>query len=140
MTDMVVYYAGMEKTPIPSAEQLGVQALGSMHPVEYFQDVCGSCGFSPGKHAFEFARKVAARGEGVSSTQAVLDECTRLKLKMCCRNLIIAPIVSSIVSADIGAKYIAPSIAARIRAASDNAPPALTQAKPEQLLPPLVIE
>lgn len=139
MADMSNYYASLGKTPLPAAEQLGVGTLGNMHLVEYFQEACGSCGFSPAKRAFDFAMRVAARGEGVSSTKAVIDECDRLKLKMCCRNLIITPLVNSIVSADIGAKYIAPNVASHVRSVTEDAPTALTQAKREYLLPPPVL-
>lgn len=139
MTDMTGYYARLEKTPLPSAEQLGVESLDGAHLVEYFQEVCGSCGFSPAKRAFAFAMRVACRPEGVSSAKAILDECDRLKLKMCCRNLILSPLVGAVVCADIGAKYIAPNVAARVRATSENAPPALSQAGRESFLPPLVI-
>ena len=136
MSSMQSYYAGLAKTPLPTPAQVCALELGSSHLMEYFQDACGSCGYPIAKHAFEIATHIASRPAGVSSTRALCEMADRLKLAFCCRNLVMSPLVNSVVSADVGARYVALSVSAQVRASSDDAPPALSQAPPEHFLPP----
>ena len=120
------------KTPLPSPETLGMLEMGSSHLTEMFPDAC-VCGrplaFLSYKAGIECAKTSG------SSLDAYKVFAEKYKLALCCRTRVLAPVVSNVVSADIGARRVefgvskAPTV--------ENAPSAGTSLS--TCLPPQII-
>ena len=123
------------KTPLPDPETLGMLEMGASHLTEILPDAC-VCGrpiaFLSYKAAIE---NVNESSKGNNSLDAYKSFATKYNLALCCRTRILAPVVSNIVSADVGARRI--EFGASQKPTIENSPSAGTSLS--SCLPPQII-
>lgn len=129
------FYAGLPKTPLPKPNAIGAVELGASHPVEYHENAC-ACGVRVSFHSFRISRAMAGVGKS-ERTAAMMRYLDENNIKMCCRNLIISPLTCNVVSADIGARYIHPSVEDEVGAKTEDAPSAVVRSS--NMYPPYVL-
>ena len=128
-----------KKSPLPDAETLGMIEIGSSHLTEMIPEAC-VCGRPLAFLAYKAATECAGFSNSLGATSSNRSESYRIfadkhRLGLCCRTRMLAPVVSNIVSADIGARRVefGPSEKATI----ENAPSAgtsLASSIPPQLI------
>ena len=128
-------FARNGKTPIPSASVLAAPVIGASFLTEFLPERC-SCGRPIASHGFAIALAVSSAVAAASKSQnhdkatkqAVISYLNKYKMRMCCRSRFLSPLVTTVVSADIGATYIDPGAVELgvINSISEDAPPAIT--------------
>lgn len=121
------------KTPLPDnlATVLGSSRLGSSHDVSIFQDYCVSCGRTIATLHFEIARSVVGAADPVAALIAYMDA---RGFQMCCRNIVISPLISTVVIGDLGAKFVFDSLCCPYE---EDAPRPISDSPSELSLPNL---
>jgi hypothetical protein len=110
-----------EKSPLPSPETLGMLEMGASFLTEMFPDAC-VCGrplaFLSYKAAIECSSSDIS-GNRLNSYKVFAE---KYNLALCCRTRVLSPVVSNIVSSDIGARRIEFGTSSSKEATNENAP------------------
>lgn len=133
---MADYYTSQEKTPLPTAAELFAPRLGASHMTEVLRDAC-TCGRPVGQLAFDIAMITARHDDIEERNAAVLAFLYSIRAKMCCRNIVMAPLATAVVCADVGAVFVAPGAEQFVSARTANAPAAST--KTATIVPPMIL-